>query len=71
MNDGGPMHESEAIPREVWIPDEIRSAEGQAWEEIHDAFEHGWIETIEEAEAKFQQWRTVQALGQQGLKHVW
>ena len=70
--DNRPMHESEPRARaDVWIPDEVRSAEGEAWESIHSAYESGWIETIEEAEEKFRQWRIVHHLTEIGLKHVW
>ena len=59
------------ISGEVQIPADIVTPEGTAWHEIWTAYQDGMIETIQEAEEKFQLWTTVQALGAAGLKHVW
>lgn len=57
--------------RPLNIPNTIRSIESDAWATIYESYEAGLIDTIEEAEAKFAEWRQVHILGRQGLKHVW
>lgn len=53
-----------------YVPEDLHTPEGDAWFQIHHAYMTGSIDTLEEAEEKFNKWTEVaQAAGIIGVKH--
>lgn len=44
-------------------PDTVAAIESSVWADIYESYEHGWIDTIEEAQERFLQWRVVNGIG--------
>lgn len=53
----------EHIPSPQQYKDHRASVEASAWEQIYEAYQGGWIDTIEEAQSKFIAWRVYWLLG--------
>lgn len=55
-------------PQDRTFADQQAAIEAAVWADLYDSYEHGWIDTIEEAEEKFRIWRTVYGVGKSAVE---